>query len=72
MRSYNNIDKNLAMQQCKSIKTRTVGMKYFYEKEQIEQYNYQVRWIPGPNKQADYFTKRFPPSVHIKIEVLMF
>ena len=61
----NNVAKNLSMQQCNSIKTHTVNMKYFYTLEQIKRHNFQVHWLPGPVNQDDYFTKN-APTIHSK------
>lgn len=62
----NNVSKQLSMQECSSIKTRTMLMKYRYTQEQVKQNKMIIQWAPGISNQADYFTKIFDPVHHKK------
>eukprot|EP00804_Cyclotella_cryptica_P006047 CCRYP_000270-RB/>CCRYP_000270-RB protein AED:0.55 eAED:0.55 QI:0/-1/0/1/-1/0/1/0/231 len=51
----------------KKQRARAMEMRFFWVTDQVKQKNFNVRWQPGQENLADYFTKHFEPRHHLNI-----
>ena len=42
-------------------------MRFFWATDQVEQGNFMVKWTPGKENLADYFTKHFDSKHHQEV-----
>ena len=62
------VDNNTASGICKSTikrqQSRTMNGQYFWLIDQVNLNTYQIKWAPGLENMADYFTKKFAAAHH--------
>eukprot|EP00804_Cyclotella_cryptica_P015897 CCRYP_006383-RA/>CCRYP_006383-RA protein AED:0.07 eAED:-0.04 QI:0/0/0/1/0/0/2/0/1375 len=46
---------------------RAMEMRFFWVTDQVQQQFFNVRWQPGQENLADYFTKHFEPRHHLNV-----
>ena len=60
----NKCAENLANNTCKQKRSKATDMRYHWIRDRIRQGHYVVRWEPGRDNLADFFTKLHPPKYH--------
>eukprot|EP00804_Cyclotella_cryptica_P029536 CCRYP_020583-RA/>CCRYP_020583-RA protein AED:0.35 eAED:0.26 QI:0/-1/0/1/-1/1/1/0/1386 len=51
----------------KKQRARAMEMQFFWVTDQVKQRFFNVRWQPGQENLADYFTKHFEPRHHLNV-----
>eukprot|EP00804_Cyclotella_cryptica_P003424 CCRYP_018562-RB/>CCRYP_018562-RB protein AED:0.41 eAED:0.41 QI:0/-1/0/1/-1/0/1/0/354 len=57
----------IANNTVKKQRSRSMEMRFFWIADQVTRRNFQVRWHPGQENLADYFTKHFDARHHISV-----
>eukprot|EP00804_Cyclotella_cryptica_P004967 CCRYP_014094-RA/>CCRYP_014094-RA protein AED:0.12 eAED:0.01 QI:0/0/0/1/1/1/2/0/1245 len=57
----------IANDTLKKQRARAMEMKFFWVTDQVKQKFFNVRWQPGQENLADYFTKHFEPRHHLTV-----
>ena len=57
----------IANSTVKRQRSRAMNMRYFWIIDQVLEKLFRVRWAPGLQNLADYFTKHHPPWHHCKV-----
>ena len=48
-------------------KYKSMDMRFYWINNRIEQGQFRVFWIPGPEQLGDYYSKHHPPEHHIEV-----
>ena len=54
----------LANDTVKIRRTKTIDLRYHWVRDRVRQGHFTVRWLPGANILADFFTKALPVHSH--------
>eukprot|EP00804_Cyclotella_cryptica_P011876 CCRYP_004378-RA/>CCRYP_004378-RA protein AED:0.44 eAED:0.39 QI:0/0/0/1/1/1/2/0/442 len=57
----------IANNTVKKQRSRSMEMRFFWVADQVNRRHFQVRWHPGQENLADYFTKHFEARHHISV-----
>eukprot|EP00804_Cyclotella_cryptica_P002622 CCRYP_010444-RD/>CCRYP_010444-RD protein AED:0.34 eAED:0.29 QI:0/-1/0/1/-1/0/1/0/485 len=57
----------IANDTIKKQRARAMEMRFFWVTDQVKQRFFNVRWQPGQENLADYFTKHFEPRHHLNV-----
>ena len=57
----------IANDTVKKQRARSMEMRFFWVTDQVNQRFFNVRWQPGQENLADYFTKHFEPRHHLNV-----
>eukprot|EP00804_Cyclotella_cryptica_P012930 CCRYP_002289-RA/>CCRYP_002289-RA protein AED:0.24 eAED:0.24 QI:0/0/0/1/0.5/0.33/3/0/1110 len=57
----------IANNSVKKQRSRSMEMRFFWVADQVNRHHFQVRWHPGQENLADYFTKHFEALHHISV-----
>jgi hypothetical protein len=57
----------IANDTVKKQRARSMEMRFFWVTDQVKQNFFHVRWQPGQENLADYFTKHFEPRHHLNV-----
>eukprot|EP00804_Cyclotella_cryptica_P001099 CCRYP_008385-RA/>CCRYP_008385-RA protein AED:0.18 eAED:0.13 QI:0/0/0/1/0.4/0.16/6/0/1406 len=58
---------SIANNTVKKQRSRSMEMRFFWVTDQVNQHHFHVRWHPGQENLADYFTKHFDTRHHISV-----
>ena len=61
-----------AQNNLKMKKSKSWDMRYFWLRQEDLEKVLRVKWDSGKNIKADYFTKHFPPSYHVRMRPTLF
>jgi hypothetical protein len=57
----------IANNTVKKQRSRSMEMRFFWVADQVNRHHFHVRWHPGQENLADYFTKHFDARHHISV-----
>ena len=63
----NNTPAGIANDTMKKHRSRSMGMRFFWITYQVKRSHYDVKWHPGQEHLADYFTKAFTGKHHLAV-----
>ena len=65
--TYNSTADGIMKGTTKQKLTKTMVIRFCWLHDQVEQKHFDVKWKPGHMNLGDYFTKRHPPTHHLRI-----